>query len=326
MLLQESKFKKLEAVFKEKHSFLLATPAPDGDSIGSLLAVFHLLNSLGKKVYLYVKDAMSPSLCFLPGVEHIANIFPEERVDCLVIVDTGHSSRLFEDEETKWRNIAGVIVNIDHHKGCDDFGHLNIVDYSAAAVGEILLELFRISGYTITKEIGVCLLTSIIADTGGLKYTNVTPRTLRAAAEILEQGVDIYSITRALYSSKKVTTMKLAGCFLASLKEEQDGCLVWGRLTRQMFEASGAKEEEGDKLVEELDALSRAKIYCLFKENLDGSIKVSLRSRSQIPVRDIAVKFGGGGHIQASGCHLDGPIESAETKILSELRLLMEKV
>lgn len=324
MLLLESKLKKIDKIIKEKDSFLLATPAPDGDSIGSLLALWHLLSSLNKKTILYVGESISPSLSFLDGIEKFSQKFPEERTDCVIVADTGHSSRLFGDKEARWRRLAQIMVNIDHHKGCDEFAHVNIIDSQAAATAEILFEFFNLCNHSITKEMAVCLLTSIVADTGAFKYPNVTPRTLKVSASLVELGAEIYPIVRELYFTKQVTAMKLAGHVFASLESGCNSQLVWGYMTRQMFELAGAKDEEGDKLVEELDCLKGVKVYCLFKENKDGKIKVSFRSRNKLSVRDVAAKFGGGGHLQAAGCELDGAIEDVVKKVLPSLHSLLE--
>lgn len=307
-------------LLRSKRSFILSTSAPDGDSVGSMLALKHLLDTIGKKSYLYIEDPESLFLKFLPGVDNISSEFPKEKADCLIVVDTGHSSRFFGEKEQLWRSLSDIVINIDHHRSCDEFGDINLLDASASSVGEILISLFKTGNFNITYPMAVSLLTSIIADTGGLKYSNVTSRTLCAAAELIDLGAEIYPITRALYSSKKISSVKLLGYFLSSIKEDYNGKLVWGYLTRLMFEKALATEEEGDKIVEELDVLSDAMIYCLFKESQDGTIKISLRSRDNLSVKSIAEQFGGGGHVQAAGCKLDGPIDVAETKMLSAIR------
>lgn len=327
MSLDIIKTKEISDLLRSKRTFILSTSAPDGDSIGSMLALMHLLDTIGKKSYLYIEDPVSLFLKFLPGVDKILREFPKETADCLIVVDTGHSSRFFGEKEQLWRNLADIVINIDHHEGCDEFGDINFIDPSASSVSEILVDLFKAGSFNITYPMAISLLTSIIADTGGLKYANVTPRTLRAAAELVDIGASVYPITRALYSSKKVSSVKLLGHFLSSIKEDYNGKLVWGYLTRSMFEESRATEEEGDKIVEELDLLHDARIYCLFKESKDGTIKVSLRSRNNLSVKSVAEQFGGGGHVQAAGCKLDGPIDAAAAKVLSVIRdFLMEHV
>lgn len=316
----------IQRVLEEHHSFLItAGDATDGDSVGCMLALGLALKRKEKEVIVYIPGTLPPNLTFLPGQELLRSSVPPRRYEVMLVVDIGSSKRLFDGDKRFWRSLTSTVVNLDHHAGNDRFGDINLIDAAAAAVGEMIFRLLIHMGWEIDPDIATCLLVSVMADTGGFKYPNTSAFTLMVASELLGLGAQIGKIARPLFSTKSPPGMRLLGKMLCSLKEEEGGRLVWTTLTRKDFEEASAPDEEAEKIVEEMDRLRDVKVYCLFRETRDGRIRISLRSRDDIPVNEVAGKFGGGGHTQAAGCFLSSSLESAQELVLKEVRSLLQR-
>lgn len=311
-------------VIEKSKRFLLTTASPDGDSIGCMLALGLALREHQKEAYLYSPEPVPVNFSDLPAIELIKFQLPADKFDVMIVVDTGASGLLFGGKKETFAKVARTIINLDHHLSNDHFGHLNIIDSSSASTGELVVELLSELKWNINTDMASCLLTSVMADTGAFRYPNVTTGTYEVAAKLLSKGVDNGAIARQLYSTCTIPYVKLLGRMIENLKFEFDGQLAWSVLTLKDFKACEATEDIADKMVEQLDMLRDVKVYALLREWNDGKIKVSLRSRSHYAVNDVAAKFGGGGHRQASGCQLNGNLEQAETRIVTELRTLLQ--
>lgn len=249
---------------------------------------------------------------------------PPEPFDALVVMDTGSSKLLFDGNRATWEKISKLVINIDHHPDNDLYGHLNLVFPESASTGEIVCGLLSHLKWEISREMAQCLLTALMADTGAFRYPNVTPTTLKLAAELVAKGASNDQIARKLYASATPADLKLLGKMFLNLQHEMDGKLAWSVLSQSDFKECAASDETADKMVEHLDALRDVKAYALLRGMQDGQIKVSLRSRDRLPVNKIAAQFGGGGHLQAAGCRLSGDLKEAEKKIVNELRKLFQ--
>jgi phosphoesterase RecJ-like protein len=311
------------SILQGKQTFLLTTASPDGDAVGSMLALAMALVQHEKEAHIYLPEPLPDNLNFLPGKNLLTYSLPPHPVDVLLVLDTGSSKLLFDGNRLLWRKLAGQIINLDHHPDNDRFGDINLVTPQAASTGEIVFRILVHLGWEIDRDMAVCLLTALMSDTGVFRYPNVTSFTYMIASELLSKGINNGEIARNIYASCSPAYVKLLGRMFGNLQLDLDGKLAWSVLSREDFQSANAVEEEADKMVEQLDILKDVKVYALLRETQKG-IKVSLRSRDNIPVNRIAAQFGGGGHVQAAGCRLTGDLKEVEKKIVKELKSLFE--
>ncbi len=208
---------------------------------------------------------------------------------------------------------APVIV-LDHHITNLRFGTLNYVDAAAASTAQIVLDLADALSVPVSREAAICLLTGLVTDTLGFRTSNVTSRVLEAAVRLMEAGADLYAIAERSLGRRPLSVMRLWGHALGQLRFE-DG-VVWVEVTREMRARAGVPDEDDGGLVSHIINASEARVAAVFGEMDDGTIDVDLRSRPPYEVASAALSLGGGGHRQASGCRLPGPLADAEAKVL----------
>jgi len=293
---------------------------PDGDALGSLLALGWLLNDMRPegctepcRVSLVCAGPMPPQLAFLPGSDRILSVAPEGPWDAVVALDASDPRRLFPAFSVDSFSPTPVIV-LDHHVTNLYFGTLNYVDTRAASTAQIILDLADALGIPVSQPAAVCLLTGIVTDTLSFRTSNVTPQVLRAAARLMEAGASLYDIADRSLGRRPMSAMRLWGMALSRLHLE-DG-VVWAEVTREMRDQAGVLDEDDSGLVSHLINTGEAHIAAVFGELNDGNIDVDLRARPPHNVASVALSLGGGGHPQAAGCLLPGPIADAEAKVL----------
>lgn len=311
-------------VVKAGNSFVLATASPDGDAVGSMVAFALALKNHDKEASVYLPEALPDNLAFLPGLDLITYNLPAQAADALLIMDTGSSRQLLNGDKNAWRKIGARIVDIDHHPDNDRYGDVNLVIPEAASTGEIVFRVLSHLGWEVDSRMAACLLTALMSDTGVFRYPNVTPFTYMIASELLGKGLDNGKIARNIYSTCTIPYVKLMGRMLGNLQFDLDGKVAWSVLAPEDFKAAGAADDDADKMVEQLDMLNDVKAYALLRQVGNGVVKVSLRSRDDLPVNKIAQQHGGGGHRQAAGCRLTGDLREAEKKIVEGLRSLFK--
>jgi bifunctional oligoribonuclease and PAP phosphatase NrnA len=286
---------------------------PDGDAVGSLLALSLVLRRLGAETYptwsAASVEAVAP-YAWLPGKDHLVQVsdIPSD-VPVFVAIDCGAAERLGELEEIARR--APCLINIDHHPGNDEFAHLNVVEPSASSTAELVASLAAALGVELDQDIATCLYVGIVTDTGRFQYTNSSPHTLRLAATLLEHGVPAPTIAQELFESAPFGLLKLVGRLLerATLYEEERFVYSW--LQRADLDETGVTPQETDGLIDAIRSTRAADVAALFKQQLDGSYRVSLRSKSP-SVGVIARARGGGGHELAAGFTADDVEGTAE--------------
>lgn len=294
--------------------------SPDGDSIGSSLALVHALRKIGREAVIVGVDPIPRIYQFLPDWDRY--LLPWEQVegewDLSCFLDCGDLYRVGAalPAVAKGRSI----LNIDHHSTNTIFGDENWMDFSAAAVGELAYRLLKEMQLPIGPEEAVSLYTSIVADTGGFRYSSTTASTHRIAAELLELGVKPYEVAAQIFENETPGRLALLGRALASLQVDPSGRLAWITLDREALEATGATDQDAEGLVNWARSLSGVEVGALLKETPDGAIRVGLRSRFTVDVGQIAKQFGGGGHARASGCTMDGPLDQAAERLLTAVR------
>lgn len=293
---------------------------PDGDALGSLLAATLGLGSLGKKVYPTwpaQPPQIPPGYSFLPGIDEV--VAPEgiPETEAYLALDCGAGDRLGILED-RFRS-APVSVNIDHHPGNDGFAKFNLVVESASSTAELVTRLLQDLDVDITRDIAICLYTGVVTDTGNFQYANASPDTLRLAADLLDRDVPKTEIAQHVYQTAPFGFLQLAGRVLVRARLLAEERFVYSTVTHDDLRATGVKMEETDSLIDLLRSTRDADVAAIFKEQGDGSFRVSMRSKRGIHVGEIARANGGGGHDLAAG-FTTSDVDAAVTDIADRLR------
>jgi phosphoesterase RecJ-like protein len=290
---------------------------PDGDALGSLISLGLAIESRfpGKDVTLLSRDGVPDIYRFLPSYERVLQTTDRRDFDLAIILDSGDLKRVGE-QVVPIVTSAPVQMDIDHHVGDTAFGQVRLLDSTAAATAEIVYDLIDTMGVPITPEIACCLLTGVITDTGSFRFMNVTPRTLRIAATLIERGASAAQIAEQVFDNRAYGATKLMGLALSSLSHTPDGRITWAHIRHADFVSTEASDEETEGLINFVRAVRGTEIGLLFRETKPGVIRISLRSVEGRDVAQIASQFGGGGHRMASGCSWHGSIEDAESALV----------
>lgn len=295
---------------------------PDGDAIGSSLALANALSNRGKVCRVACADPVPPSYSFLHGATGIMSgpgQLSGTSPNVIVTVDCGSTSQLGSVYTHNSELFASVpLLNIDHHATNAGYGSVNVIDTKAAAVAETIYLLLSAWGDPVSPDIATCLLFGIVTDTQGFRTLSTTFRTLSLASELMQCGGDLAAVNDAAFRHKPLSTLKLWGQVFDNARCE--GPIVWSRITNYMMNECGASEYETESAINFLADVEGADIAILLKETRGGSIRVSLRSTPELDVGEIAARLGGGGHRQAAGCTLPGPIDQAEEHLLMVIR------
>lgn len=286
--------------------------SPDGDSIGSSLALLQGLLKLGKKSYIISKEDLPETFEFLPYSKEVNLSDGEvlEGTDTVIVLDCGNVERInFNSDITEKKYF---LINIDHHLSNDNYGDINYVNPKAAAVGEIIYSLLNDLKVTLDKDIAKCLYTSLITDTGSFRHSNTTKTTHDIAGELIDCDIDFSEIHRTIFENMKFNKLKLHGKAIEKMHLElnQKVCII--NLLQSMVEECGVDKGDTGDIVNIGTRISSVEVAILLKEAEDGT-KVSLRSKNLVDVRRIAELFNGGGHIRAAGFFSDkDPMEIKE--------------
>jgi phosphoesterase RecJ-like protein len=287
---------------------------PDGDSVGSMLTLGMLLRQMGKQVDLVVADPVPASYRKMPGASAIRVVRRVQGAyDAAIVLECDGLER------TALRGLERYsLINIDHHMTGRNFAHLNWIDREAASVGEMIYRLACAAGAAITPEMATCLYTTVLMDTGGFCYGSVRESTFAFAQELVHAGADPIAIARDLFFSMPASRLLLLGAALRRLTQE--GHLAWLWVTNQDLERSSAVEDDCEGIVNFAVSIAGVEAAVFLRELPDGRVRVSLRSKGRMNVAAIAERLGGGGHENAAGCTLEGPLQRALKEILAELR------
>ena len=283
--------------------------SPDGDTLGSSLALMHALRMLGKDVIMNVDDDISTVYSFLPGIAEYRRFAPEESVDAdlLVIIDASSADRAGNAMEVVK---SPVVLNIDHHKTNTRFADYLYLDSDAAATAEIIYRLLLKMGIKLTRDIATCIYEGIYTDTGSFKYSNTTSNTLKTAADLLNYGVNpsLISDNMELKSRSQVEMLRKV---LETLTFLKDGKIAYIEIPLELYDHN----VETDTFISYPRYVEGVEIALLFKQVEANLTRVSFRSK-EIDVAKVALSFGGGGHKKASGCSIYAPLKEAEKVML----------
>ena len=299
---------------------------PDGDALGSQLALGMVLRGLGKEVCMYGETEVSHLYDFLPGSGEIAVELPElGKFDCAIALDCGDANRLGR-EMTALLTIKPFLV-VDHHAGHQDFGDRRWVDPHRASTGEMVYDLAVALGGEISQEAAYCLYTAIVADTGSFKYSSTTAETFRVARELVLKGVKPSDVAGKLFDNYSLARLRLFQRVLEGLSLHSSGRIAMISAPNRFFAETGAAPQDTEGFIDYPRSLTSVKVAAFLKEAGVGKVSVSLRSKgADCNVAKVAAIFGGGGHRNAAGFkRLDTTIEQLSGELLRALEPLVEK-
>lgn len=297
---------------------IMAHEAPDGDAIGSSLAMCLALRNMGKNAIILMKD-FPENFLFLPGVEFVKEESEIERYDMAIVLDCPNIKRVVDEFIPYFEN-SKVKIEIDHHTKNDMFGDYNVVNHVSPATCQILVSSFEYMGIEITKEIGTCLLTGIITDTNGFRNSNITTESFEFASWSLDKGINlpkVYKQAMLTMTRSKFEAQKLA---MQRLEFWEDGKVTFTYMTKADDSELGIKAGEHDGIVEIGKSIEGVEVSIFMYEKKDKGYKVSLRSNDYVNVSEVCLTFGGGGHIKAAGATIYMPFEEAKKAIISEVK------
>ena len=303
-----------DALRGRAHVLLLGHVSPDGDCLGSALALARALWTSGQRATVGSSDGVPAMYRFLPGSERIQTEIAEGTpFDAAVFIECSSPDRA----GALAARAAGapLWVNVDHHVSNSGFGDLIYYDAGAAAVGELVYPIVRAFLPTLDAGTATCLLCALLTDTGSFRYTSVSPNTLGIASELVAAGARPAEVYEQVYENRPVSALRLLGKALDRLVLAEDGRVAWTVVTQAMLRETGATMEESEGIIGELRALGGVEVAVLFKEEPDG-IRVSLRARGRVRAHVIAEAFGGGGHAAAAGFTGRAPLDDLVRRAL----------
>ncbi len=311
--------KAFEAEINNASKILIGTHLnPDGDALGSALGLALYLESLGKTVEVLCHHDAPKNLRFLPTVNRVRQIPLHTDHDLGIIVDLESFERL--GTTAPYFEAMKRLVVIDHHVPHEAPGDLRIVDIGSAATALILTRLFEALDATITADMATCLYTGISTDTGSFRFRNTSSDALSAAATLLENGANLELVSEEIFQNRQLSSARLLGHALETMKLDVDDRLAWGCLSHRDFEWAKATDEDTEGFVNELLSIETVQIAALLREAKPGKIRCSLRSRRGFDVASVAREFGGGGHKNAAGCNFEGSLSDAEHQLVEGMR------
>ncbi|QAA33206.1 DHH family phosphoesterase [Clostridium manihotivorum] len=292
--------------------------SPDGDAAGSVLSLCQALRKIGKEAYMISKDAISYNLSFLPFSNMLNGecVKPKDGTDCVIILDCGNKERISAELD----NFKGTVINIDHHMSNDLYGDFNYVDVNAAATAEIIYELINILNAPMDSDIARCLYTSLVTDTGSFRHSNATTTTHIIASELLKFNISHSDIHSNIFDNKPYEKLKLTGYVLSNTELMFDGKLAVMEISKDILNKLNMILDDSSDIISQGLQIRGVEGSVLFRE-VDGGVKVSLRSKKYLNVNKVASVFGGGGHVRASGITMkDISLEEAKKLVLNQIK------
>jgi phosphoesterase RecJ-like protein len=307
---------KIVDAIRARQRFVISSHSrPDGDSIGSQLAAAYALQALGKQVTVINADPAPPPLMQFPGV---AAIKIADRADgdfdAAIIMECGDLART---------GVSGLerffVINIDHHPGNAGYGQLNWFDATAAACGEQVFDLVRALNVPLSREIATHIYLAILTDTGSFHYSSISPRTFDICRQTLEAGVDPVLVARNVYDSNNMGRLKLFGSVLSAMQIDPTGRIAIVYLDHEMARQAGGTYEDTEGIINLPLTVKEIEAVVFFKQGEADEYRVSMRSKGDIDIGSVAKEFGGGGHKNAAGCTVNGPVEALQKTFIEKI-------
>jgi phosphoesterase RecJ-like protein len=314
----------IEIINRHQKFLITAHVKLDGDAVGSELAVYLLLKSLGKDATIYNQDKTPDNFRFLPGSDMIINTLPPlDSYEVAFILDCSEIERVGDDAPKI--GAMKTLVNIDHHISNGGFCEVKFIDPKASSTGELVFRLLTAMQATITAEMATNLYTAIITDTGDFHYGNTGKDTFITAGRLVESGADPQWISEKIYENFPMAKIRLLARAMQTLSfdcQDRVGSMV---IFLKDFEETGALWEHSENFVNLPRSIEGVEISILYAELPDRNFKISLRSKGRTNVERVARTFGGGGHVNASGCRIEGNIDTVKKKLLEAVNTLAWK-
>lgn len=298
---------------RARQRFVISSHArPDGDSIGSQLAMAHALRQLGKEAHIVNRDPPPAPLAPFPGV---AGIEIGDRVrgtfDAAIIMECGELART---------GVSGLdqplVINIDHHPGNTGYGHVNWFDEAAAACGEMVFDLVAALGARLSLEVATHVYVAILTDTGSFHYSAISPRTFDISRALLEAGVDPVLVARQVYDSNTMGKLKLTAAVISAMQVDATGRIAVLFLDDEIMRQAGGTSDDTDGLINMPLSVKEIEAVVFFRQAADGEYRVSMRSKGAVDIGSVAKQFGGGGHKNAAGCSAAGAIGALQERFV----------
>jgi phosphoesterase RecJ-like protein len=311
------KISKISKIIQQSKTFFLAGHIrPDGDSIGSTLALASVLSRNGKKTYVYSADGVPDFLKFLKGSDKIRKVAKKTDIfDCAIILESVNFSRI---GDIIVPNQAKKIINIDHHLTHTKFGDVNYIVPSSASTAELVFNILDYMKIKLIKSEAESLYTGILTDTGCFQQINTTPNSHIACAKLMEYNVDVNEIYKKIYGNSSINALKFLGFALSRVKTILNGQVSYIILTKDIFKKSGANCDDASKVVNYTLGIKGVKVGCVFMEIDEKTTKISCRSTKTVNVLDVVKIFGGGGHKNAAGCTINKDVDTS-IKVISNI-------
>jgi phosphoesterase RecJ-like protein len=302
---------------RKRQRFVLSSHVrPDGDAIGSQLAMAYALWQMGKDVRLVNRDAPPGPLRVFPGASRIEVAdHIDDPGDAVIVMECGDLSRTGVEGFER-----GFVINIDHHLGNTGYGAVNWFDAGAAACGEMVFDLLRELGVELTLEIATHVYVAILTDTGSFHYSSISPRTFDICRQCVEAGIDPPTIAGAIFDSNNLGRLKLFGAVLSKMELDTSGRVATIYVDQKLAAECGGTYEDTEGIVNLPLTVKEIEAVAFFKEAGPDDWRISMRSKGEVDVNAIAKEFGGGGHKNASGCSATGRFE--DLKLLLQRKLL----
>jgi phosphoesterase RecJ-like protein len=317
MAATDPEIRQIADAIRARQRFVLSSHSrPDGDSIGSQLAMALALRALGKDVTVVNFDPAPPALMAFPGVPDIV-IAPsvEGEYDAAIVMECSDYART---------GVTGLeqffTINIDHHPGNTGYGQINWFDPSAAACAEMVFDVVEALGVRLSPEIAVHVYVAILTDSGSFHFSHLSPRTFEICRQLLEAGVDPVRVARQVYDNATVQKLKLCGAVLEGLRVDETGRIAALYLDQQMAAATGATYDDTEGVINQPLTVKEIQAVVFFKQVEAQHFRVSLRSKGDVDIGAVAKEFGGGGHKNAAGCSVDGHIDELRNIFVDKVR------
>lgn len=321
----------LSQVAQNQRFLVVSHTSPDGDAIGSILAMGLFLEQMGKDVILYNQDPVPYNFGFLEGADRVLQELPEGPIDMTVILDCAEAARV-GDDFANWLAVrradasdAGQVAVVDHHKTWDaDVADVYVRDVKAAAAGELVWHIAAAAGAEMTVGLAEALYCCLLTDTGSFRYSNTSRTTFRIAGELVEAGVEPWKMTSEIYESQPRERLTLLAMVLDTLEFSDCGRLAFLRVEERMFAAAGTETDLTDGFINYARSIRGVEVATQIRESEDGAWRISFRSRGKVDVSALAAKFGGGGHYNAAGCTIVGTSDEIVAKLSQALVELLD--
>jgi len=313
-------------VIRENQTFcIVGHIRPDGDCIGSQLALAYALRNEGKTVACWNQDTIPEKYRFLNADSLMEKPKRGEKFDCVISLDCANYERLGRVGECI--NDRKILINIDHHESNPRYGDVNWVSPREPSTGELLYRMFKIARWPVNKAMADCLFTAVSTDTGSFQYPTTRPGTFHAGAELVAKGANLAKICNEVYQSYPLSRAKLLKHVYSKFRLTAGDRIAWFWLKKADFTRTGAESDDTEGLIDHIRAIEPVVVACVFEEIDPQLTRISLRSKdTRVNVNEIAAQFGGGGHPAAAGARIAGSPLSAQRRVLSAIKKALNAV